>query len=321
VPSAHGGHETPWDPVHAAATALVVDAAAAEATAALHEAGIRSILLKGASFDRWLYDEREPRMYGDVDLLVARHAFAYAGQVLARLGYRERAEELAPTHVEHAKLWVRLRDQMHVDLHRTLVGIEADEDKTWAVLSEHTERMEVGGSGLEVLSEPARALQVALHATVHGSDEEKTLFDLSRALERASPGTWEAAAALSKRLRAEGPFAAGLEMIPEGREVAARLQLTAERSVETAMFAESVPYSSWTLNRLANTPGVLPKLGIVLRRVFPEPDFMRAWYPIARRGRLGLVLSYPRRLAWLVKATGPAVAGWVRARRSARRSG
>ncbi len=300
--------------------AIVVDAAAAEVTAALSEAGVRSILLKGASFDRWLYDEREPRMYGDVDLLVAPHAFAYAGRILARLGYRERAEELAPTHVHHAKLWVRLRDQMHVDLHRTLVGIGADDDHAWGVLSEQTELMEVGGADLEVMSEPARALQVALHATVHGSDEQKTLLDLSRALERSSAGAWEAAAGLSKRLGAEGAFAAGLEMVPEGCEVTARLELTAERSVETAMFAESVPYSSWTVNRLANTPGLMPKLQIALRRVFPEPDFMRAWYPVARRGRLGLALSYPRRLAWLVKATGPAVAGWLRARRRARGS-
>ena len=314
-------HETPWDPVHAAATGLIVDAAAVEAVSALRDAGIRPILLKGASFDRWLYDPSEPRMYGDVDLLVAGRAFDYAGQILERLGYRERAEELAPTHVDHAKLWVRLRDQMHVDLHRSLVGIGADRDKAWAVLSEHTEQMEVGGADLEVLSEPARAFQVALHATVHGSGEEKTLLDLSRALERASPGTWEAAVALSKRLGAESAFAAGLEMAPEGRALAARLELTAERSVETAMFAESAPYSSWTVNRLANTPGVMPKLRIAMRRIFPEPDFMRAWYPIARRGRIGLVLSYPRRLAWLVRATGPAVAGWLRARRRARESG
>jgi putative nucleotidyltransferase-like protein len=315
------GHETPWDPVQAAATAIVVDAAAVEAVSALRDAGVQSILLKGASFDRWLYDPSAPRMYGDVDLLVAGRAFDYAGRVLERLGYRERAEELAPTHVDHAKLWFRLRDQMHVDLHRSLVGMGADADHVWTVLSAQTERLEVGGADLEVLAEPARALQVALHATVHGLEEQKTLLDLTRALERASAGTWEAAAALSKRLGAEGAFAAGLELVPEGREVATRLELTAERSVETSMFAQSVPYSSWTVNRLAKTPGVIPKLRIALRRAFPEPDFMRAWYPIARRGRVGLLLSYPRRLAWLVRATGPAVAGWLRARRRARESG
>ena len=307
--------------MEAAANALVVDHGAAEVVSAFRDAGIRSILLKGASFDRWLYEPSEPRMYGDVDLLVAGDQIAAAGQVLAQLGYRRRAEELAPTHVDHAKLWVRPQDQMHVDLHRTLVGIEARGLDPWSVLGEHTERLRVGGTDVEVLSEPGRAMHVALHATVHGAGEEKTVLDLSRALERASPGTWKAAADLSRRLGAEGAFAAGLEMLPEGRQLAATLELTAERSVETAMFAESAPYSSWTINRLANTPGLVPKLRIALRRVFPEPEFMRAWYPIARRGRVGLMLSYPRRLAWLVTATGPAVVAWLRARRKARRSG
>jgi hypothetical protein len=320
VPEAGREHQTPWDPVQAAANALVVDRGAAEIVSAFRDAGIRPILLKGASFDRWLYDPNEPRMYGDVDLLVAGDQIAAAGEVLAQLGYQQRAEELAPTHVDHAKLWVRPEDQMHLDLHRSLVGIEALDLDPWSVLSEHTESLHVGGTDVEVLSEPGRAMQVALHVTVHGAGEEKTLLDLARALERASPGTWEAAAALARRLGAEGAFAAGLQMLPEGRQLVDSLGLTAERSVETAMFAESAPYSAWTINRLANTPGLVPKLRIALRRVFPEPDFMRAWYPIARRGRLGLALSYPRRLAWLVTATGPAIVGWLRARRAARRS-
>jgi hypothetical protein len=59
----------------------------------------------------------------------------------------------------------------------------------------------------------------------------------------------------------------------------------------------------------------------VAQRIFPSPKFMRAWYPIARRGPVGLAISYPRRLAWMVRATAPAVAAWVRARRRARHSG
>jgi hypothetical protein len=311
----------PWDPVEAAATGLVVQAAAGEAIDALRSAGIRSILLKGASFEEWLYDADEPRMYGDIDLLVAGADFDGAGRVLAKLGYEQWSDERAPTHTDHAKVWIRGRDSMHLDLHRTLVGVNAGDADVWASLAAETEPMHVGAVEVEVLNEPARALQVALHATVHGAAEDKTLIELSRALDRASGATWAQAAALSKRLGAEGAFAAGLEMVPEGRELAARLELSAERSVETAMFADSVPYSSWTVNRLAKTPGLVPKLRIALRRVFPEPEFMRAWYPIARRGPVGLALSYPRRLVWLVRATGPAVAGWLRARRRARRSG
>jgi len=311
--------ETPWDPVEAAANAIVVDAGAAEAVLALRTGGIRSILLKGASFDRWLYEPSRPRMYGDVDLLVSPGDFDTAGRLLEGMGYERRSEELAPTHTDHAKVWLRPADNMHLDLHRSVVGVGAQVDP-WPVLADETERMEVGGADIEVLSEPARAMHVALHATVHGDLTEKTLLDLSRALERVPPSGWERAAALSRRLDAEDAFAAGLHLLPEGRALATQLGLTAERSVETMMFAESVPYSSWTVNRLATTPGLVPKLRIAARRVFPEPEFMRAWYPIARRGPIGLALSYPRRLAWLVTATGPAAMGWWRARRRARRA-
>ena len=313
--------DLPWDPVEAAAVGLVVQAAAVEAISALHEAGMRSILLKGPSFERWLYGADEPRMYGDIDLLVDARQFEQAGAVLGELGYRQRSEERAPTHVDHAKLWLREGDNMHLDLHRSLVGVGVPGADVWTVLAEQSEPMEIVGGRVEILSEPARAVQVALHAVVHGHSTEKTLLELSRAIERAPLPAWQQAAQLAERLRADGAFATGLRMIPEGGELADRLGLTASPTVENVMFAEEVPYSTWTVNRLANTPGILPKLRIVLQRIFPSPDFMRAWYPIARRGRLGLALSYPRRLSWMVTATGPAVAAWWRARRRARHAG
>ncbi|MGH2838281.1 MAG: nucleotidyltransferase family protein [Thermoleophilaceae bacterium] len=308
----------PWDPVEAAGVGLAVQAAAAEAEAALREAGVPSILLKGPSFEGWLYDADEPRMYGDVDLLVDARQFEQAGGVLAGLGYAQRSEERAPTHVDHAKLWLRAEDHMHLDLHRSLVGAGVAGADVWTVLTEHTEPMEIVGGRVDILSEPARAMQVALHAVVHGHSTDKTLLELSRAIERVPVAAWEQAAGLAGRIGADGAFTTGLRMTPEGGELADRLGLTATPTVENVMFAEEVPYSSWTVNRLANTPGVVAKLRIVLQRVFPSPEFMRAWYPIARRGPIGLALSYPRRLAWMVRATGPAVAAWWRARRRAR---
>jgi len=314
------GERPSWDPVEAAGIGLVIQAAAAEAFSALRDEGIRSILLKGPSFERWLYAPDEPRMYGDIDLLVDPREFDAASRVLAALGYHQRSEERAPTHVDHAKLWLRDGDGMHLDLHRSLVGAEVPAADVWAVLADQTEAMSVGGAEMEALSEPARVVQVALHAVVHGHSTDKTLFELSRAIERAPREAWEEAATLAARLGAESAFATGLRMVPEGEQLATRLGLSAAPSVENVMFAEEVPYSSWTINRLAKTPGILPKLRIVGQRVFPSPAFMRAWYPIARRGRLGLALSYPRRLAWMATATGPAVAAWWRARRGARRS-
>jgi hypothetical protein len=310
-----------WDPVEAAGLGLAIQAGAAQAVRALREEGVRSILLKGPSFERWLYEPDEPRMYGDIDLLVDPADFEAAGRVLTGLGYQQRAEERAPTHVDHAKLWLREGDGMHLDLHRSLVGAEVEAADVWATLAGQTETMMVGGEEVEILAEPARIVQVSLHAVVHGHSTEKTLFELSRAIERAPEAAWEQAIPVAARLGADGAFAAGLRMLPEGEQLADRLELTAGPSVESVMFAEEVPYSSWTFNRLANTPGVIGKLRIVAQRVFPSPAFMRAWYPIARRGRLGLALSYPRRLAWMVTATGPAALAWWRARRKARRSG
>lgn len=311
--------ELPWDPLEAAAAGLAIQAAAAQAVVALHDAGIRSILLKGASFDHWLYEPDEPRAYGDIDLLVSPGDVERCRPVLERLGYREQHEARAPTHVDHARVWLRAEDKMPIDLHRSLVGLTVPASEAWDALSARTESLTVVGTEVEILREPARALQVGLHAMVHGKDTEKTLIDLERALERASEPVWREAAELARRLGAETPFATGLRLLPEGRAMADRLELTADRTVETAMFAESVPYSSWMVNRLANTPGLGAKLRIVAGLLAPPPESMRVWYPIARRGPLGLALSYPRRFAWLVTATGPAVMGWWRGRRRARR--
>jgi hypothetical protein len=42
---------------------------------------------------------------------------------------------------------------------------------------------------------------------------------------------------------------------------------------------------------------------------------MRVWYPVARRGPLGLAVAYLRRAAWLVATTPRALRAWLRARR------
>ena len=314
----------------AAVRGLAVDRAAAQVVAALRDARIRSILLKGASFEDWLYERGEPRSYGDIDLLVSRGDVQPAGRILTTLGYhrrmatgrdfdglfeddRDQVTHGAPIHADHARVWVRPRDGMNVDLHRTLIGVEGEVDP-WDELAAQTDSMRVANTEVEILSEPGRALHVALHA-VHRGESEKPLIDLARALERLPTTTWKAAALLAERLGAQRAFATGLRMQPAGAELAAALGLTTERSVETVMFANSVPYSAWTVNRVAKTRGFGPRLSIIAHRIFPEPEFMRVWYPIARRGAVGLGLAYARRWVWLAGATGPAIRAWWSARR------
>jgi hypothetical protein len=309
------GSELPWDPLEAAGLGLVVDAATAEAVAAFRAAGIRSILLKGASFDAWLYEPEEPRAYGDVDLLVSGDDVERAGDVLRRLGYRRRAGREPARTVEHAQVWVRSPDDMCVDLHVTLGGADRADVDAWAVLSADTDRILVADTEVDILSEPARALHIALHAAVSEAAAQKPLIDLSRAIARLPPKTWTRAAGLAKQLGAEAAFAAGLRRLPDGEELAGRLGLTGADSVDAALLGQSAPYSAWTIDRLAKTRGYRAKLDILLPRLFPKPEFMRVWYPVARRGPLGLALAYLRRVAWLVGTTPGALRAWLRARR------
>jgi hypothetical protein len=310
----------PWDPLAAAAAGLAIDAATAEAVVALRDASLRSILLKGPSLDAMLYDAEEPRLYSDIDLLVPGGEMPRAGEVLRSIGYRERAGREPSRTLEHAKVWVRPSDRMYVDLHRTLGGIDRSDVDPWGVLATDTDSMFVGDAEVEILSEPGRALHVALHAAVSGASAEKPMIDLSRALERLSPETWKAAAALAERLGAQATFATGLRMQRAGALLCSELDLPTETNVETVMLADSAPYASWTVNKLMTTPGITARLRIVAPRLIPKPDFMRVWYPVARRGRAGLILAYVQRLAWLVKAAGPALSAWRRARSEARRA-
>ena len=311
----------PWDPLAAIAGGLTIDAATAEAVVALRDAGVRSIVLKGPSLNALLYDPEEPRPYSDVDLLVRGGDLSRAADVLQSLGYRERAEREPSRIVEHASVWVRRTDRMYVDLHRTLGGIDRSDLDAWEVLATDTDSMRVGRAEVEILSEAGRALHIALHAAVSGAAADKAMIDLSRALERLSSETWREAAALAERLGAEATFAVGLRMQPAGARLCEELDLPTDTSVEALMLADSVPYPSWTVNRLATTPGITAKLRIVASRLVPKPDFMRVWYPVARRGRAGLMAAYVQRFAWLVRATGPALRAWRRARRGARRTG
>jgi hypothetical protein len=310
----------PWDPLAAAAVGLAIDAATAEAVVALRAAGIRSILLKGPSFDALLYDEDEPRPYSDIDLLVRARDFPRAAEVLRGLGYRERAGREPSGTIEHARVWVRASDRRYLDLHHTLGGIDSSGVDPWDLLARDTDRMSILHAEVEILSEPARALHVALHAAVAEPTTQKPTIDLSRALERLPIATWEEAASLAARLGADWAFEAGLRRLPAGAELATRLDLSPERSVEAALLADSAPYSAWTVDRLSKAHGIRAKLRILLPRLFPKPEFMRVWYPIARRGPLGLALAYTRRFAWLFIAAPRALAAWLRARRQTRDS-
>jgi hypothetical protein len=245
----------------------------------------------------------------DVDLLVASREARAAGSTLRRLGFR-RAHASG-----HAEVWGRPRDGVAVDLHSSLVGV-SPRAPVWEVLSAATVEMEVAGQPVVVLSEPARAFHVVLHAAQHGVRDERSIADLERALTRLGPDEWREAADIARRLDAEGAFASGLNLVPRGREAAASLGLPQRRSIEAAVRAEGAPAGVLGLYRLVKTPGIRPRLRLLADELFPSPGFLRAVSPLARRGRLGLFAAYVWRPVWLVSRLGPAIRSWRRARKA-----
>jgi hypothetical protein len=296
------------------ALSLALDVAAAEVVTALRNASIRSILLRGPALALWLYEDGT-RFYSDVDLLVAPDDFVRAERVLANLGFEPSA--ITPP-AGHAQLLRRQRDSAAVDLHRAVVGVGIPEREAWNILVDCTEAMSLGGEEFEVLRPQARAMLLALHAAQHGVGKPQPLEDLGRGLQRFEKAEWSASAGLADRLEATEAFATGLRLLPPGEALAAQLGLPLETSVGTVLRARTAVDMSLGFERLAQTSGLPEKLRLARRKALPEIAFMRAWTPLARRGRTGLSVAYAWRLAWLLWHAPTGFRAWWRARSEVR---
>ena len=301
------------DPSHLlrAGATLALDALTAELSDRLRADGVRVIVLKGPALARSLY-AGEGRTHEDIDLLVRPAMLEQAEAFLAREGFSFAAES------SHARAWIRRQDGVTVDLHRTLLGVGIGADEAWEILSVCVETIRLGRAEVEVFTDAGSAFHVALHAAQHGLKGAKSANDLERALSQFDGRTWEDAAELAGRLEAVPGFAAGLRLLPQGASVAEGLSLPVGRPVETALLAGSPPPAALGLLKLRKTPGLRRKLLLLRDELAPPPAFMRALYPAARRGRVGLAASYASRPARLLWQLVPAIRALRRARRHVR---
>jgi hypothetical protein len=146
-----------------------------------------------------------------------------------------------------------------------------------------------------MLALPARALHVALHAAQHGRMHPKPSQDLVRAIGRAPFGAWEEASALARRLDAEQALAAGLRMVPQGRDLATRLGLPTGASRSVRVRADTTTRGAVVLAKVLDAPGLAAKLAWVARLAVPSRAQLRRSLPFARRSPLHLAVGY----AWL----------------------
>jgi hypothetical protein len=299
---------------------LGIDLATAEVIEALRGEGIRSILLKGPVMARWLYDDEGERSYVDCDLLVAPADMTEAERVLASLGFaREGIESVSHDWPKHAIALRRRRDRVAIDLHRTFVGAAVSDRDLWEVLSSHTEEITVAGVAVEVLRPEGRALTLALHAAKDGGREEKVRRDLARGVGMPE-SLWIEAAELARELDALPAFAWGLRRIPQGADLAERLQLPTEMPAVLAIrYAEGAPPLAAGIDWFLRSESRRGALAVIRNKLFPSPAFMRAWSPVARRGRIGLMVAYAWRPVWVAGRAIPATWAVLGARLQAHR--
>lgn len=296
----------------------LADHTTVEVVEALARRDVHSVLLKGPAIATFLYDLPVERTHGDVDLLVPPHRLDTARRVLEELGF---SNKLILTSVHertfHDEPW--MRGLVVVELHRTLSGAEAPPAAVWRTLSRRTERIVVEGTPVTSLAPPGLCLLVALHAAHHGAEGGRPLQDLARAVQRAAEPVWQEAVALASELEATGALAAGLRLLPEGSALAERLALRPSTSVGVALHAASAPQMAHALEWLASGPlSSRQKVAFVARKVVPPAAFLRAIYPVANRGRLGLATAYVVRIGTLVRRLPAGVRALRVARRTAR---
>ncbi|MGI8904714.1 MAG: nucleotidyltransferase family protein [Solirubrobacteraceae bacterium] len=295
-----------------AARAIALDAALAEVAGALHEQGIRPLLIKGPAVASWLYDDPGERPYADLDLLVAPDLFQSAGTTLARLGFRDTSAGLRRDEgMPNESAWMRAGERcVWVDLHNRIFLISAQPAIAWARLSHAAQPLAVAGVQLDTPSPSVHLVILALHAAHHGAEQPKPLADLRRAIDRVDLPTWQAAGALATELSAAGAMREGLKLVADGCELADRLMLVDDASRLVRLRARSAPDQAAGIERLMETRGVRARLALLISESVPSVAFMRLWQPLARRGWLGLSIAYLWRPFWLLAKLPRALAAW-----------
>jgi Uncharacterised nucleotidyltransferase len=294
-----------------------VDAVTAEVAGAFGREGIETVVLKGPVLAKWLYPG-EVRPYVDSDLMVAPGNRAHAVGVLEQLGFAEHSPWMpTPLSLDPGGTAFRRDGGGVVDLHCRLPGLDGDPDAFWHRLAASVERQVIGGAELRVPDRDVVLLHVVLHAAHHANQVDGLpLEDLRRALACVEEPQWSSALELARAHRGAAAFAAGLRLLRAGEDLARRLDLAEVRSLRHEIRREDNVIVEELYALLFAEVGIRRKLAVAASDVFPRPDYMRWWSPLARRGKLGLAGAYLWRAIWVIGQAPGAIRALWRIRRA-----
>jgi hypothetical protein len=297
---------------------LEMDSLTAEVVSVFQAEGIETLVLKGPVLADWLYPG-EVRIYCDSDIMVAPKNRARAESLLEEMGFRSWA--LRPLSVDPGGTDFRLGDKS-VDLHSTIPGLFESPEAIWANISARSERLHVGGIELSVPDRDTVLLHVVIHAGHHANMAACRAFeDLGRAIGCACEEEWLRALELARTYDGVAAFAAGLQTVPDGRELAVGLGVDNVLTHRFCLRSENDVIAEEITALFTSSMGIGQKLAAVVGELFPRPAYMRYWSSLARRGGMGLAAAYIWRPLWALGQIPRAIGTLWRVHRTMRAHG
>jgi hypothetical protein len=296
-----------------------------ELTAALGDAGIRTVIVKGTAYAYSLYERPASRFRGDTDLLVAEAALQDTRVMLAEFGWLR--PDGAPGRfgaMHYQEIWRKQEP----------AGFTHDIDLHWEVTNSRALRAVLDGEQVLANSNPLprlgpharipdtttslihRAVNRAVHAQSGYYSVDRNEYDPDRLLwasdldllsRRMSASEWQE---LCARAQSSGiavilsdalGFARRSLHTPVPDEVVCTLAGAPATTPTARYLAESTSSHEQVLANLKATPGIAARARFLLSHIFPSAEHMRRKFP--DRVSSPLWILYARRVGGIFWGT------------------
>lgn len=261
------------------------------------QAGIPTVLLKGACYSLTIYPDAGLRPMGDLDILIPKDRFAEAIEMAQNLGYEEEVESLSGLRdLLNHEVCLRKKDRSSVplELHHRLLGSEAFRfsapvDWFWSQTQPLKNGAQTQFPGLQMLTPTAQLLFASAHAMLQHGGKKTPLrwyYDIDQLirfygvqidwdvlLSRAKTFEWSSAlgAALSQVSKLFETPVPEIVMQTLSRQDDANRVLV----VENLQKAETHTLEELRKMRALN---VIGKMSLLLSLLFPQPLYMYRRY-------------------------------------------
>lgn len=275
---------------------------------------IKIIALKGLSLAETIYPDPALRPTGDLDLLIEKKSLSKVRKKLSEIGFTQvctfHSTEFV-TEVGNSVPFYGKEDQIPIDIHWHIIKYPYSKyiniDEFWdTAVSKKANELE-----FLVLSPENQLINLCLHCAKHGYLHLLGFVDISEFIHTYSNNLdWELFLEKVNEYRIQEPIHQVLSIVkttfnaPLPKFVLTELTASSSSSLEYRIFSilnnPKISRRKWDIAEFASINGVSTKLRYLVRRIFPEQDYMKAEYSnnllIAYLLRFGDCISFIKKL-------------------------